>query len=93
MNHLDQDVDESNNETPTLGAVENSADEADILSDQDETQQSADLSANEDNMISEGTELKGPDDFARGEIDVKEQMDRTMAKMDADNHRPIDTPH
>lgn len=77
MNHLDQDVDVPNTENPS--------DEADILSDQDETVEA--------NIVSDGTELKGPDDFARGEIDVKEQMDRTMAKMDADNHRPTNTPH
>ena len=85
MRPLNQDVELLANEPPTLG-VENAADEADILSDQDETHMT-DLSANDPNIGSDGTELHEPADFARGEIDVKEQMDRTMAKMDAGNHR------
>lgn len=95
MRPLNQEVEQLATETPTLGAVENAADEANILSDQDETNL-ADPSANDPNIGSDGTELDEPGEFARGEIDVKEQMDRTMAAMDANLHRPRDgqiTPH
>ena len=95
MRPLNQDSEQLASEPPTLAATENSADEADILSDQDETHMT-DLSANDPNIGSDGTELNEPADFARGEIDVKEQMDRTMARMDAGHHRPRDpkiSPH
>lgn len=80
MRPLNQEVEQLASETPTLGAVENAADEADILSDQDETQLLS-PSDEDPNLGSDGTELDEPADFARGEVDVKEQMDRTMAAM------------
>jgi hypothetical protein len=89
MRPLNQDTEQLAAEPPTLGAVENAADEAGILSDQDETKLS-DPSAEDMNLGAAGTELNEPAEFARGEIDVKEQMDRTMAKMDAGLHRPRD---
>ncbi len=90
MRPLNQESEQLAVEPPTLGAVENAADEANILSDQDETMMS-DPSAEDPNLGSDGTELDEPGEFARGEIDVKEQMDRTMAAMDANLHRPRDT--
>lgn len=69
----------------------NAEDEANILADQDETHQK-NLQANDENIGSDGTDDYALDsaDFARGEIDVKEQMDRMTAQMDASHHRPLD---
>ena len=98
MRPINQDTEQFSSEPPTLGAVENAADEAGILSDQDETMMS-NLSADDPNIGSDGTDDDfGADaaEFARGEIDLKEQMDRTMAHADHIVHRPRDpsiTPH
>lgn len=63
------------NTVPGNGA-ENTADEAKILADQDET-----LDINADPTETENDPQVGSVEFARGEIDVKEAMDRTMRKM------------
>ena len=84
MRPLNQDIEQTN--------PENAEDEADILADQDQTSM-AHLDANDENIGSDGTEEDfglGSGDFARGEVDVKEQMDRTTAAMDASLHRPRD---
>lgn len=99
MRPLNQDIEQTSPESPQLGdAIENAEDEANILADQDETL-IADPAANDANIGSDGTEDDfglDPGEFARGEIDLKEQMDRTMANMNAGHHRPRDpnsTPH
>lgn len=94
MRPLNQDFEQSSPESPQIGdPVENAADEANILADQDETRL-ADPAANDANLGSDGTaEDFGLDDrgeFARGEIDLKEQMDRTMANMNASHRRSRD---
>jgi hypothetical protein len=55
--------------------AENERDEADIIADQDQTLVE---DADDKNMGADGTRLSEsePADFVRGEIDVKEQMDR-----------------
>lgn len=68
-------------------AFENPEDAALILGDQDETLNGDDLQADdtmgadggEDNPLSLENE---PDEFVRGEVDVKEQMDRTTERLD-----------
>ena len=91
MNPVDHGLELSQPESPT-------ADEAAILADQDETLL-VDLSDNDPNIGSDGTPETlgaGDADFDRGEIDVKEAMDRTTATMDHLNHRARDpgiTPH
>lgn len=69
----------------------NAEDEANILADQDETHLK-NPQANDENIGSDGTDDYALDsaDFARGEIDVKEQMDRTTAQMDVAHHRALD---
>lgn len=97
MRPLNQDLEQLGSEPPTMGAVENAADEANILADQDETNMT-DLSANDENIGSDGTEEFGLDsaEFARGEIDLKELMDRSVAAQDALVGHPREhdiTPH
>lgn len=67
-------------------ASENSMDERDILGDQDSTLK-ASLESDDENM---GVHTRSydriedePDEFMRGDIDVKEQMDRTADAMDS----------
>lgn len=69
----------------------NGEDEANILADQDETHLK-NLQDNDKNIGSDGTDDYALDsaDFAHGEIDVKEQMDRMTAQMDVTHHRPLD---
>lgn len=65
--------------------VENLDDEAQILSDQDETDP-LDLRPEEPDAEG-GTDLEAPTEFVRGNVDVKEQMDRTTRRAeDAFNH-------
>lgn len=71
-----------------VDAVENSEDGAKILADQDETGLSDERAAAEESSENSTTlfELE-PAEFARGEVDVKEQMDRTTRDVDdALNH-------
>ncbi len=88
---LDQDTKEVVPNVVENGA-ENASDEADIIADQDETQL-ANPSDNDSNLGGDGTDDIGEDraDFARGEIDVKEAMDRTTRAMDYAN--PITGKH
>lgn len=67
-----------NQEEDVYDGGENPADESDILSDQDETQLASSADQQEENMGGDGSEDLGLDEaqFARGEIDVKEAMDR-----------------
>jgi hypothetical protein len=99
MRPFNQDVETVNPETPTMAQnVENAEDEANILTDQDETllarpTDTAEYIGSDGTDADFGLELG---EFARGEVDVKEQMDRTMANMDAGHHRPRHrhaTPH
>lgn len=86
MRPLNQDVEQLGAEPPTAAAVENASDEANILTDQDETQM-LNLQDNDPNIGSDGTNMFEPSDFVRGEVDLKEQMDRALAAMDdAVNH-------
>lgn len=70
-------------------AQENPEDESDILADQDQTNSSEDLTRDE-NMGATSNSLDSledePADFLRGEIDVKEQMDRAASTMDDSIH-------
>lgn len=67
---------------------ENQEDEANILSDQDETSMT-DLDANDENIGSDGTTNFALDDaaFARGEVDLSRQMARSMRRADHLSHR------
>jgi hypothetical protein len=90
MRPLNQDQEELNLETPNIkgNGTENSADEANILTDQDETLL-ANPNDNDPNIGSDGTPEVGAEggaEFERGEIDVKEAMDRTQRNMDLINH-------
>lgn len=96
MRPLNQDREEMSPEPPTAAtqSPENACDEAGILADQDETLQAlpSDDSAEIGSLGTGddfGMEFKNYQ-FARGEIDVKEQMDRTTAEADATLHRPRD---
>ena len=88
MRPMNQDNEEPTVEAPSIAGngTENSADEANILADQDET-----LMANpadvDPNLGADGTEEIGEDrpEFARGEIDVKEAMDRATRAMNYAN--------
>lgn len=88
MRPLNQETEELANEAPSLpvNGTENAADEANIIADQDET-----LLANpadiDPNLGADGTENIGEDraEFARGEIDVKEAMDRATRAMNYAN--------
>ena len=78
------------------GAIENSSDEADILSDQDQTFASSDLKADKmggAGRLSQDLEDE-PADFMRGEVDVVEQMNRTRNAMDTvlSGHHNLDEP-
>lgn len=95
---LDRSV---NAETPSLAPdLENVDDEADILMDQDETDVDPDAEALRASARDEDASMGGdgsPEsfgvgggDYARGEVDLKEQMDRTIARQDAVVHRPRD---
>ena len=74
--------------TGSAGAeiFENKRDESDILADQDQTV-SADALTADENMGAKSTTLEPledePADFMRGEVDVKEQMDRTADAVDS----------
>ena len=67
-------------------ADENSNDEAQILADQDQTTPDNNLTRDE-NMGAPSNSLEAmedePGDFMRGEIDVKEQMDRAADALDS----------
>ena len=67
-------------------AVENPQDEADILADQDQASSDGSNSTDSDDkrMGGMGSDdiVTGPDEFVRGEVDVAEQMSRSMAEMD-----------
>ncbi len=71
--------------TPT----EENRDESDIIADQDQTIKTH-LLQDDENMGAHSRALDvledEPDDFIQGEIDVKEQMDRTADAMDASLH-------
>lgn len=91
---VNQDTEQLNIESPNLPGhgFENAEDLANILADQDETSMS-DPSANDPEIGSDGTDEDfglDPGEFARGEIDVKEQMDRVMASMNSAHHRAPD---
>lgn len=60
-------------QTHTGEGIENKVDESDILTDQDLTTADRDVVPLEDE----------PGDFVRGEVDVKEQMDRAAEALDA----------
>jgi hypothetical protein len=99
MRPLNQENEEMIPESPNLPGhgTENLADEANILADQDETLLANTLD-DDANLGSDGTDEFGLDnkEFANGEIDVKEQMDRATANLNAKIHRPLDkdtTPH
>lgn len=68
---------------------ENPGDESDILTDQDQTL-AADILTRDDNMgaISNSLDIleDEPADFMRGEVDVKEQMDRAAQALDDSIH-------
>lgn len=70
-------------------ASEDSYDEKEILEDQDVTNKS-NLRADDENMGAKSRSYEPmeeePGDFMRGEIDVKEQMDRAADAMDASIH-------
>jgi len=74
--------------TESAGAeiFENKKDEADILTDQDQTNPSDRLTRDE-NMGAKSTTLESLEDepaaFMRGEVDVKEQMDRAADALEA----------
>ena len=86
---------ENNNELPAFtqgvpgGSDENMDDESDILTDQDQTEK-VDLLSDDENMGAHSNSLDSlenePDDFLEGEIDVKTQMDRAAAALDASIH-------
>jgi hypothetical protein len=67
-------------------ASEDTMDEKDILADQDVTSKAGDLTSDDENMGVHTRSLDSvedePDEFMQGEIDVKEQMDRTADAMD-----------
>lgn len=71
------------------GALENRRDEADIMADQDVTRITNQFSDDE-NMGAMSNSLESledePGDFMRGELDVKEQMDRAATALDASLH-------
>lgn len=99
MRPLNQENEEMIPESPNLpgNGTENIADEANILADQDETLL-GNAAENDANLGSDGTDEFGLDnaEFANGEIDLKEQMDRTTANMNKSIHRKTDklvTPH
>lgn len=71
---------------PTPGeALENEADEADILSNQDATEKID--QEDDENLGAKSKSLdileEEPEDFLEGEVDVKEQMDRAAKAMEA----------
>jgi hypothetical protein len=84
MRPLNQDVEQALPEDPNLAGngTENAADEADIIADQDETLLASPQEA-DPNLGADGTENIGEDraEFVRGEIDVKEAMDRAVREM------------
>lgn len=67
-------------------ADEDPQDESDILSDQDLTTK-VDLLSDDENLGAHSKSLDSledePEDFLEGEVDVKEQMDRAAAAMEA----------
>lgn len=70
-------------------ASENEEDESEILTDQDLTEKLSQWTDDE-NMGAKSNSLDAledePDDFLTGEVDVREQMDRAAAAMDASIH-------
>lgn len=74
--------------TQSAGAeiLENKKDESDILADQDQTVQ-ADRLTKDENMGAKSTTLESLEDepsaFMRGEVDVKEQMDRAADALES----------
>lgn len=84
---MQEDTDTDISASVGVGAVENEKDEADILANQDETDPG---DINEDDMImgagpTDRFSGAGSKEFARGEVDVKEQMDRTSRAMNLVN--------
>ena len=73
------------------GADENMNDESDILSDQDQTEK-MELLSEDETMGARSNSLDTledePEDFMEGEIDVKTQMDRTAAGLQASIDNP-----
>ena len=71
-------------------AMENKGDEEKIIGDQDQTMIEGDITNLDENMgaktYSLDTVEDEPEDFMRGEIDVKTQMDRTAREIDAAVH-------
>lgn len=71
------------------GASENERDESDILNDQDLTSK-INMTADDENMGAKSRTLDSleeePDEFIRGDLDVKEQMDRAADALDASLH-------
>jgi hypothetical protein len=70
-----------------VGAYENEKDESDILGNQDETDPGT---VNEDDNImgagpTDALSADEPGEFVRGEVDVKEQMDRASRAADFPN--------
>lgn len=84
----DQDIPGFAQITPG-GSSENENDEKDILTDQDQTKK-IDLLSDDENMGAKSRSLdeldEEPDEFLRGDIDVKEQMDRAADAMNASLH-------
>ncbi len=68
-------------------ATENKGDEEKIIGDQDQTLSEGSLSKLDENMGAKSYSLNTvedePEDFMRGEIDVKTQMDRAAREIDA----------
>jgi len=71
-------------------ASENEYDEQSIIGDQDETMIEGDINNLDENMgaktYSLDTSEDEPEDFMEGELDVKQQMDRTAREIDASVH-------
>lgn len=70
--------------------IENHDDESQILADQDLTNEN-DITELDENLGAKSHSLddleKEPADFMRGEVDVKEQMERTTRAMDSVIHK------
>ena len=84
MRPLNQEIEQSTPDDPKLVAngAENAADEANIIADQDETLLTGPVEV-DPNLGADGSETFGEDlaEFARGEMDVKEAMDRAEREM------------
>ena len=85
MTHIPRFTDVSDGE-----ASENEFDEQLIINDQDETTIEGDINNLDENMGAKTFSLDPvedePEDFMQGELDVKQQMDRTAREIDASVH-------